>query len=68
MRILPISTNKIEAERTPVDTIEEIQAESQRVLDTVTEMGFQEAFQKRRIRWNRCLHAEGNYFEGDGGR
>jgi hypothetical protein len=27
------------------DTIEEIQAESQRVLDTLTENGFQEAFQ-----------------------
>jgi hypothetical protein len=27
------------------DTIEEIQAESQRVLDTVTEKDFQEAFQ-----------------------
>jgi hypothetical protein len=30
------------------DTIEEIKAESQRVLDTVTEKGFQDAFQKRR--------------------
>jgi hypothetical protein len=28
------------------DTIEEIQAESQRVLDTLTEKDFQEAFQK----------------------
>jgi hypothetical protein len=28
------------------DTIEEIQAESQRVLDTVTEKNFQEVFQK----------------------
>jgi hypothetical protein len=28
----------------------------------------QEAFQKCRRRWDRCLHAEGNYFEGDGGR
>jgi hypothetical protein len=28
------------------DTIEEIQAESQRVLDTLTEKYFQEAFQK----------------------
>jgi hypothetical protein len=28
------------------DTTEEIQAESQRVLDTVTERDFQEAFQK----------------------
>jgi hypothetical protein len=28
------------------DTVEEIQAESQRVLDTVTGKGFQETFQK----------------------
>jgi hypothetical protein len=49
-------------------TIEGIQAESQRVLDTVTEKDFQEAFQKWRGRWDRCLHAGGNYFEGDGGR
>jgi len=47
------------------DTIEEIQAESQRVLDTLTEKDFQEAFQKWRRRWDRCLHAGGNYFEGD---
>jgi hypothetical protein len=45
------------------DTIEEIQAESQRVLDTLTEKDFQEAFQKLRRRWDRCLHAGGNYFE-----
>jgi hypothetical protein len=51
-------------------TIEEIQAESQRVLDTITEKDFQEAFQK----CGDCgtgvynVHAGGNYFEGDGGR
>jgi hypothetical protein len=28
---------------------------------------FQEAFQKWRRRWDRCLHAGGNYFEGDSG-
>jgi hypothetical protein len=49
------------------DTIEEIQAESQRVLDT-DRKGLQEAFQKWKRRWGRCHHAEGNYFEGDGGR
>jgi hypothetical protein len=32
------------------DTTEEIQAESQRVLDTLTEKDFQEAFQKWRRR------------------
>jgi hypothetical protein len=50
------------------DTIEEIQAESQRVLDTVTEKDFQKAFQKWRRQWDRCLHAGRNYFEGDGVR
>jgi hypothetical protein len=48
------------------DILEEIQAESQRVLGTLTEKDFQEAFQKLRRRWNRCLHAGGNYFEGYG--
>jgi transposase len=50
------------------DTIEEIKAESQRVLDTLTEKDFQEAFQKWKRRWDRCLHARGNYFEDDGSR
>ena len=50
------------------DTITEIQAETQKVLNTLTEKDFQEAFQKCRRRWDRCLHSGGNYFEGDGGR
>jgi hypothetical protein len=50
------------------DTIDEIQAKSQRILDTLTEKDFQEAIQKWRRRWDRHLHAGGNYLEGDGGR
>jgi hypothetical protein len=50
------------------DTIEEIQGEWQRVLDSVTEKDFQEAFRKWKRRWDRCLHVGGNYFEGDGGQ
>jgi hypothetical protein len=50
------------------DTTEEIQTESQRVLDTLREKDFQEAFQKWGGRWDRCLHAGRNYVEGDGGR
>jgi hypothetical protein len=49
------------------DNTEEIQAESQRVLDTLTKKDFKDAFQKWRRQWDRCLHAGGNYFEGDGG-
>jgi hypothetical protein len=37
-------------------TIEEIQAESQRVLDTLTEKDFQEAFQKCRRLCDWCIH------------
>jgi hypothetical protein len=50
------------------DTVEEIQTESQRVLDTLKEKDFQEAFQNCNRRWDRCLNAGGNCFEGDGGR
>jgi hypothetical protein len=49
------------------DTIEEIQAKSQRVYDTVAEKDFQEVFQNWRRQWDWCLHAGGNYFRGDGG-
>jgi hypothetical protein len=50
------------------DATDEIQAESQRLLDALIEKDFQEVFQKWRRRWDRCLYAGGNYFEGDGGR
>jgi hypothetical protein len=39
---------------------------NRRVLDTLTEKNFQEAFRKWRW-WDRCLDAGGNYFDGDGG-
>jgi hypothetical protein len=48
------------------DTIEEIQVESQRVLDTLTEKDFQEAFQKWRRQWDWCLRVGGNHFKSDG--
>jgi hypothetical protein len=59
---------KLKLKERRFDTIEERHAESQRVLDTPTKKDFQEAFQKWRRRWDRCLYAEGNFFEGDGGR
>jgi hypothetical protein len=49
-------------------TNEETQAESQRVLDTVTEKDFQEAVQKWRRRSDQRLHGGGNYFEDNGGQ
>jgi hypothetical protein len=49
------------------DTIEEVQGEWQRVLDSVTERDLQEGVQEWRRRWDRCVHLGGDYFEGDGG-
>jgi hypothetical protein len=48
------------------DTIEEIQAESQEVLNTLTLENFQGCMGWKK-RWDRCIHAQGDYFEADGG-
>ena len=47
-------------------SIEEFQAEPQQVLNTLTQENFKECFQKRQNRWDRCIQAQGAYFEGDG--
>jgi hypothetical protein len=49
------------------DTIEVIETESQAVLNTHTEHDFQDAVKKWQERWERCVRAEGDYFEGGGG-
>ena len=49
------------------DTTEEIQEESQRVLDTIAKRDLQGWFQAWQKRWDRCIRAKGEYFEGDGG-
>jgi hypothetical protein len=50
---------KLKLEGRWFDITEEIQAEPQRVLDTLTVKDFQEAFQNWRRRWARCLHEGG---------
>jgi len=49
------------------DTIEEIQEESQRVLDTIPKRDFQGCFRAWQKRWDRCIRTKGEYLEGDGG-
>jgi hypothetical protein len=50
------------------DTIEVIEPESQAVLKAYTEYDFhQDRFMKWQKRWELCISAEGDYFEGDGG-
>lgn len=47
------------------NTVEEIQCESQMLLNTIHESDFHSAFQALQNRWARCIDAQGDYFEGD---
>ena len=47
------------------DSIEDIQANTASVLNTLEKKKFQECFQKWKHRWSRCVQSEGDYFEGD---
>jgi hypothetical protein len=45
-----------------------IEAESQAVLNILTEHEYQDAFKKWQKRWKRFISVEEDYFEGDGGQ
>ena len=47
------------------DRVEEIQLESQNVRGTLREQDFQHEFQQWQRRWDRCVVAKGDYFEGN---
>jgi hypothetical protein len=48
-----------------LDTNEVIEAELQEELNTLTDHDFLDAFKKWQKSWERCIRAEGDYFEGD---
>jgi hypothetical protein len=50
------------------DKIEVIDAESQVALNTLAEYDLQDAFEKWQKCKERCIRAERDYFEGDGGQ
>jgi len=47
------------------DRVEEIQQESQNVLSTLRDQDFQHAFQQWQRRWDQCVAAHRDYFQGD---
>ncbi|PNF38765.1 hypothetical protein B7P43_G14029 [Cryptotermes secundus] len=57
---------KIKLKGRRFDTIEELQEETQTVLNTLTNKHFQDEFEKWEKRWDRCMRFQGDYFEGDG--
>jgi hypothetical protein len=55
-------------ERPPFDAIEVIEAESQAVLNTLTEHDFQVKFKKWQKVWVRFILAKRDYFDGECGQ
>ena len=49
------------------DTTKEIHTETQEVIDTLTFENFQGCMKSWETRWDCCIHAQGDYFEGDSG-
>jgi hypothetical protein len=49
------------------DTTGGIHAETQAVIDILTFENFQGCMKSWETLWDRCIHAQGDYFEGDGG-
>ena len=47
------------------ETIEEMKESVTKVIDTLTQEDFHVAFQKLLERYNRCIAAGGDYFEGN---
>ena len=47
------------------ETIEEMKETVTKVIDTLTQEDFHGAFQKLLERYNKCIAAGGDYFEGD---
>ena len=47
------------------ETIEEMKEAVTKIIDTLTQENFHGAFQKLLKRYNKCIAAKGDYFEGD---
>jgi hypothetical protein len=62
---LPKMKLKLKGQR--FESSEKIQTKSQDVMMTLTRIYFQQCFQSWKSQWDRCINAEGDYFQGDGG-
>jgi hypothetical protein len=59
---------KIKLKGRRFDTTEAIDAESQAVQNILIEHDFQDVFKKWQKRWERCIRAEGDHFDCEGGQ
>jgi hypothetical protein len=63
--LFPISKMKLQLKGRRFDTTEELHVETQEVIDTLTFENFQGCMKAWETNWDRCIHAQGDYFEGD---
>jgi transposase len=63
--LLPKIKLKLKGRR--FESMKEIQAESQDAMKMLTQNDFQQCFRSRQFCSDRCINAEGDYFEGDRG-
>jgi len=47
------------------DDIEEVQANATRQMRAIKKSDFQWCFRQWQERWNKCIQAQGHYFEAD---
>jgi hypothetical protein len=64
--LFPKLKMKLKGQR--LETVSDIQRESQAVLDSIMENDFHSAFEAWKKRWNHCIRSQGDHFEGDGGQ
>jgi hypothetical protein len=55
VRLLSLPQDENQVERGRFDTVEDIQAELQTILNTLTKKDFQDALQKWQNCWDRCV-------------
>jgi hypothetical protein len=65
--LFPFPQDEITLKERRFDTTEEIRAESQEVIDTLSFENFQGCIKSWKTRRDRSIHAQGDNFEGDGG-
>jgi len=63
--LLPKMKLKLKGRR--FESSEKIQTKSQGMMKTLIHIYFQQCFQSWKSHWNRCINAEGDYFQRDGG-
>ena len=64
--LLPVTFGySLSSECCRYETIEEVKEAVTKVIDTLTQEDFDGAFQKMLERYNKCIAAGGDYFEGD---